>query len=228
MCGLFAMSSKVPSTVNYSLDEFAKHGGVTYSNRSGWGIAYYHDRDAFLVKEPEPAADSPWAKFISEQDVESDSVIAHVRLATIGTPTLQNTHPFKRELGGHAHVFAHNGTLNGLHDKVSADKLAYHPIGDTDSELAFCVLLDRLKSVWTSPRRIPSAEDRLAAFADFAAEMAGFGSVNFLYSDGDILFVHGHRRIYESNGQFTDPQPPGLSMRNCMACQRTPNGRVKG
>ena len=50
MCELFAMSSDQPSTVRYSLPEFARHGALTRSNRSGWGIAYFQDRDAFLVK----------------------------------------------------------------------------------------------------------------------------------------------------------------------------------
>ena len=50
MCELFAMSCRVPSAVTYSMHEFAKHGGQTYSNRSGWGIAYFADREAFMVK----------------------------------------------------------------------------------------------------------------------------------------------------------------------------------
>ncbi len=44
MCELFAMPCSKPSAVNYSLGEFALHGGETYKNNSGWGIAYFQER----------------------------------------------------------------------------------------------------------------------------------------------------------------------------------------
>ena len=228
MCELFALSSSKPASVTYSLREFALHGGKTYKNNSGWGIAYFKDRDAMLVKEAEPASDSPWVDFIANQAIESSCVIAHVRLATIGTPTLQNTHPFRRALGRHTHVFAHNGTLHGLHDKYSSDLLVNQPLGDTDSELAFCLLIERLTPIWTQSGKSPSIAQRLDVFSDFACEMASYGSANFLYSDGDVLFVHAHRRIYEEDNGFSDPRPPGLSMRSCMTCQESPEWGVQG
>ena len=228
MCELFAMSSRTPAIVNYSLHTFAKHGGVTHSNKSGWGIAYFQDRDALLIREPKPAADSPWVDFIATQNLESATVIAHVRLATIGVPTLQNTHPFRRVLGGHVHVFAHNGTLKNLHASAVAQATDATPIGETDSELAFCLLLERMAPLWADPGATPSVEARLEAFAAFAADMMSFGSSNFLYSDGDALFVHGHRRIYEEHGQFSEPRPPGLSMRDCFACQQGPEWACDG
>ena len=228
MCELFAMSSRKPATVNYSLNEFARHGGATYSNNSGWGIAYFLDRDALLIKEPKPAADSPWVQFIASQELESANVIAHVRLATVGVPTLQNTHPFRRALGGRVHVFAHNGTLNGLHASAADRTSDITPVGETDSELAFCMLLERLGPIWADRGATPPIEARLEVFAEFAKQMASFGTVNALYSDGDALFVHAHRRIYEENGRFSDPRPPGLSMRDCFACQQGPEWASDG
>lgn len=222
MCELFAMSSNHPSTVRYSLPDFAKHGARTRSNRSGWGIAYFQDREAFLVKEPEPAADSPWVDFIARQDIESDCVIAHVRLATIGQPALHNTHPFRRSLAGRVHVLAHNGTLKGLHVKNNGEHLTHYPIGDTDSELAFCMLLERMRAVWTKPGDVPPWEERLDVFAGFASELKTYGSCNLLYGDSDVLFVHAHRRIYErKDGSFGEPEPPGLSMRNGKTCAQS-------
>lgn len=228
MCELFAMSSREQSSVNYSLNEFARHGGLTYRNRSGWGIAYFHDRDAFLVKEPEPAHDSPWVRFIAEQDLESRYVIAHVRLATVGQPTLHNTHPFRRALGGRAHIFAHNGTLKNLHDDFAHKPLRDQPIGDTDSELAFCLLLQRLASIWHNTGTLPDISERLEIFAGFAAEMRERGSANFLYSDSDALFVHADKRIYEEGEGYSEPRPPGLSVRNCSACQIGPEFACNG
>ncbi|MDB2437283.1 class II glutamine amidotransferase [Hellea sp.] len=218
MCELFAMSSKEPTHVNYSLNEFAKHGGLTYHNKSGWGIAYFEDRDLFLVKEPTPAHDSPLAHYISQAGRKSHCVIAHVRLATIGEPTMRNTHPFRRALGGHMHAFAHNGTLDGIHDDYPLDKLNYTPIGETDSELGFCVLLEALRPLWVGGAdKPPSVEDRLSVFAKFASEQRQRGSSNFLYSDGDVLFAHAHKRVYEEFGLDSDPRPPGLSIKRCMS-----------
>jgi len=221
MCELFAMSSQSPATLNYSLNEFSKHGGLTHKNKSGWGIAYYDEGDAFLVKEPLPASDSPLAKYIAEEGRESKCVIAHVRLATVGTPSLKNTHPFRQAMGGNMHVFAHNGTVKGIHDDVDTNTLHLEPMGDTDSELAFCVLMERMRPLWSAKSRtVPSLENRLSVFAEFAGEMRKRGSANFLYSDGDVLFAHAHQRMYEENGGFSDPRPPGLSIRNCMACHQ--------
>ena len=152
MCELFAMSSRKPSALTYSLNEFAAHGGLTHNNKSGWGIAYFAEREALLVKEPEPAHDSPWVKFIAEQELESRCVIAHVRHATVGEPALQNTHPFRRALGGRVHIFAHNGTLKGVHEDFDPANLHYQPVGATDSELAFCLLLERLRTPWKTGR----------------------------------------------------------------------------
>ena len=228
MCELFAMSSRQPSALTYSLNEFSKHGGLTHGNNSGWGIAYFEEREAFLVKEPEPASDSPWVRFIAEQELESKCVIAHVRLATIGKPMLRNTHPFRRALAGRVHIFAHNGTLKGLHETSQAQNAHYHPIGETDSELAFCLLLERMRAPWLDGKQPPSAKERLRVFADFASEMRTFGTANFLYSDGDVLFAHADRRIYEEGGQFSEPRSPGLSLRNCVACQQGPEWACDG
>ena len=213
MCELFAMSSRQPSAVTYSLREFAANGSALRSNRHGWGIAYTHDRDAFTIKEPLSAADSPWVDFVAENSVKSKCVIAHVRHATRGAHTLENTHPFRRVLGRQLHLFAHNGTLKDI-DGACPREMTYLPVGETDSELAFCLLLDRLKPLWDAHRGPPPLERRMAEFRAFSAEMSMLGAANFLYFDGDALFVHAHRRIYEEQGRPTPPRPPGLQIKD--------------
>lgn len=218
MCELFGMSSAVPATVNYSLELFARHGGQIRSNKDGWGISYFEDDDIRLIKEPSPASDSPWVRFIAERDLESHCVIAHVRWATQGQPKLENTHPFEREMAGRRHVFAHNGNIKDIAGKLPFESPRFRPVGDTDSEHAFCVLLQRLESLWAVDA-VPSVEARLAVVADFAADARRLGQANFLYGDGDLLFAHGHKRRYEEKGQITEPRTPGLTMlrRRCSA-----------
>jgi predicted glutamine amidotransferase len=218
MCELFAMSSRKPSAVSYSLPSFAQRGSYIRKNREGWGIAYAQDEDVFIIREAKPATTSPWVKFAAEQHLESHTVIAHVRHATIGDPVLQNTHPFRYVAQGKVHVFAHNGTLTGLADRFPKKKLRYRPIGDTDSEHAFCLMLERLDQL----EDYTEAGLRQEKIAEFASEMTEFGAFNFLYYNTRALYAHAHRRVYEENNQFTVPKPPGLQIKNCRACAAGP------
>ena len=217
MCELFAMSSSSPTTLTYSLEEFSKNGSQLRSNRDGWGIALARDRDAILVKEPEPARDSMWVRFIADNAVETKLAIAHVRYATRGKHTMENTHPFRRALGRSVHVFAHNGTLENIDGEIDVDSLEYRPLGETDSEHAFCTLLTRLNPLY-DVEGAPPFEQRFEVFSAFCDEMKQLGTGNFLYYDGDVLFVHGHRRIHEIDGRLTDAKPPGLNIKCCWTC----------
>ena len=55
---------------------------------------------------------------------------------------------------------------------------------------------------------MPSVESRLGIVADFAAWLRPLGPFNFVYSDGDALFAHSHRRS-QDDGVV---RPPGLHM----------------
>ncbi|NIO39361.1 MAG: class II glutamine amidotransferase [Burkholderiales bacterium] len=211
------MSSRKPAAVTYSLDEFSRSGSKLRNNRDGWGIAFARDREAFLVKEPQPANDSAWVKFIAEQPIKTTTAIAHVRYATRGDHTMENTHPFRRALGRRIHLFAHNGTLMGIEQMVDESALRYRPVGETDSELAFCTLLSRLE-VHYDRNKTPSLETRFDVFAALCEEMKMLGPSNFLYYDGEVLFAHAHKRMYEEAGELVGPKPPGLHIKRCWTC----------
>jgi glutamine amidotransferase len=118
---------------------------------------------------------------------------------------LKNTHPFRREIGGRVHTFAHNGDLPGVESRYLLDPAGpFRPVGDTDSEFAFCVLMERLTGLWRGDCGIPSLHARREVVADFAREIGKLGSANFLYSDGDVLFVHGHVRT-QADGSVRAP-----------------------
>lgn len=213
MCELFGLSSSAPVEVKYSLHSFAEHGGLIHPNKSGWGIAYHEGKDVLLIKEPAPASDSPWVRFVESQPLTSTCIVAHVRYATAGLPSYANTHPFVRELGGRMHFFAHNGGFDGIWDKFPLAPDSFHPVGETDSEYGFCLLLGRLAPLWRRSDGPPPLQDRLDVVAETAADLRRLGSANFLYSDGDLLFAHAHRRHWdEGGGRFSEPRPPGLSM----------------
>lgn len=213
MCELFALSANLPVAATFSLETFSRHGGLEGPHKDGWGIAFYDGNDARLIREPDAAADSPWLRFVEAHPFASPLILSHIRKATRGDRTLANTQPFTRELGGRRHVFAHNGHVAGIVEDSGFAISRFNPVGATDSEHAFCALLERLAPLWTRPGSVPGLRDRAAAVADFAAALRPFGPANFLYADGDTLFVHGHRRR-QPNGEIL---PPGLTVatRNC-------------
>ena len=216
MCELLGMSSSRATTVNLSLMELARHGGFSAPHRDGWGVAYYEGTDIRLIKEAEAAADSDWVRFIGEHRLRSHIVMAQVRHATIGERAYRNTQPFMRELGGHMHLFAHNGDLPALKDTPEFTPQRFHPLGETDSEQAFCTLLDRLAELWQRPGEIPPIESRMACVVQFAERLRRLGPANFLYADGDALFAHGDRRKQAASGRV---EAPGLRYlaRRCRA-----------
>jgi predicted glutamine amidotransferase len=205
MCELFCLSSRLPTRATFSLHTFASRGARGGTAIDGWGVAFYDGRDIRLYKEPEPAGNSAWLGFVEQQQLASSLILSHIRRATMGSISLVNTQPFIRELGGHMHVFAHNGRLDDIEVRYAATQRRFRPVGETDSEIAFCVLLEHLSPLW-SAGAIPTLDDRLDIIARFAAAMRKLGPANFLYADGDALFAHGHRRI-QLDGTIG---PPGL------------------
>ncbi len=213
MCELLGISCRSPATIGLSFGELAQHGGNTGPHGDGWGAAFISGQDALILKEPGCAADSPLAAFVRDSDLRSQLVIAHVRKATWGERTLANSQPFTRELAGRAHVFAHNGHIPAIFD---APLGVFEPIGDTDSEHAFCALLTRLEPLWRA-KTTPSPAERLRVVSQFAEELRALGPANFLYSDAELLFVHAHRRPKKDDAE---PDRPGLHVlgREC-ACE---------
>ncbi|WP_136659102.1 class II glutamine amidotransferase [Nitratireductor sp. XY-223] len=213
MCELFGVSTSEPVRLFCNLDEFAKHGGASHANRSGWGVAYYQDNDVLLIREALPAAKSPWIGFLETHGLTSQCTICHVRFATRGAPSIVNTHPFRRELGGRMHVFAHNGGLRAIEDELPFESEQYRPVGQTDSEYAFCLLLQRLAPLWQTPQSgVPALADRMAIVARTASDLRKLGAANFLYADGDVLFAHSDRRRFDVDGEFGELRAPGLCL----------------
>ena len=213
MCELFALSSRLPTEVRFSLEAFSRRGGLAGRNKDGWGLAYYMDDDVRLVKEPEPAADSACVRFLQEHPFASSTVVSHIRKATRGLPAMKNCQPFQRELGGRCHVFAHNGDLDLARLRARLPLGAYRPIGDTDSEYAFCALLHQLSPAWRGDSP-PGLDRRRQIVGEFASAIRPLGPANFIYTDGEALFLHGDRRMH---GDGLPPHWPGLHVlhRHC-------------
>ncbi len=133
---------------------------------SNWTLAQLHERAMESVKE-NGGIDDP------------------------GAMGLENTHPFMRVLWGRYWIFAHNGNLIDYQPDLEG---SYLPVGQTDSERAFCHLLQTLR------RRFPAGPpDRLVlrdVLDDFARNVRCYGLFNFLLSNGDCLFAHRSTDLY--------------------------------
>jgi glutamine amidotransferase len=214
MCELFGISSARPVKSEALLREFRRHGGETADNPDGWGMAFLHDGRFTLHKEPLPGASSR-AFLELAASVQTDLLIAHVRnarLPRINSP--ENTHPFLHACCGRDWVFAHNGLVpqaielaqqavqppcTPIGETANAPSVARGPrlvpIGATDSEHAFCHLLDNIAPHFHKP---PAAG--LAPWFEALAALSGLitahGRFNFLISDGAHLIAYGHDRLH--------------------------------
>lgn len=113
------------------------------------------------------------------------NVIAHIRKATIGPIRLENCHPFRRELWGRYWVFAHNGDLPTFQPEGGD---IYRPVGQTDSEQAFCHILNTLRQ--TFPQAKPPLEQLYPVLCEITQTIAAHGPFNYLLSDGEHFFAH--------------------------------------
>ena len=211
MCELLSVSSLRPTQLALSFETLAAHSGSASTTRDGWGVAFYQGNDVALFREPVAASDSPLVRFLQSQGPDTALALSHIRHATRGVRSLANTQPFVRELGGRTHVFAHNGDLPGVAGAADLAFEHHRPVGTTDSEHAFCALLERLHGLWHAAVTPPPFAQRWSVISEFAADLRRLGPANFLYSDGEVLFAHGHRRI-QADGQIA---APGLWLWSC-------------
>jgi len=184
MCELLGMECNVPTDIVFSFSGLALRGGAKGPHADGWGLALYDGKAVRTFLEPTPASHSSLATYVRENPIKTLLAIAHVRQKTRGEVSLANTHPFVRELWGRTLTFAHNGTVKG----VRKHRLRrFHPIGNTDSEYAFCVMLDGLHEQFPSyPRR---RRDLWEAIAELGGTLGGTGTFNFLLGDGAHLYA---------------------------------------
>ncbi|HTN87804.1 MAG TPA: class II glutamine amidotransferase [Sorangium sp.] len=190
MCELLGMECNVPTDVVFSFNGLRHRGGRTGPHADGWGLAFFEGRAARVFLDPSPAAESPLARFLSETPIKTLLAIGHIRRRTRGDVLLANTHPFVRELWGRHWVFAHNGTLPRVRRRALG---RFNPIGTTDSEHAFCYLLEGLRSAFPGyPRRTSELWEAVAALG---GELGQDGTFNFLLGDGRHLFARCATRL---------------------------------
>jgi glutamine amidotransferase len=145
----------------------------------GWGVGWYQAGEVLLRRKPTESRKVDFQDLV--RDLRTDAALVHVRHATTGSRTLENTHPFR-----YRHwLFAHTGQIPGfeaLRPAIVArlpDFLQRNVRGETDSELVFSLFLafvhetGRLDDSELDRRSIGAALQQTVVALDELADQAG-------------------------------------------------------
>jgi predicted glutamine amidotransferase len=178
MCRVFGCVAAEPVSVRHDLLE-AENPLIRQAEEhdSGWGMAVYkrgEGEDPRCMRFPEPAFETD--EFVEATQLRGRIFNVHVRRATMGGLSPQNTHPFC--LGPYS--FGHNGTIV-RYPKLLTDGVP-EPKGETDSEAFFNFLMTDFDD--GHPRR------SLRTAVRRTIERSPFSGLNFLFSDGYKLYAY--------------------------------------
>jgi len=145
MCRLFGLSAS-PERVHASfwlLDAPDSLVSQSHRNPDGTGLSFF-DADGAPVLDKEPLAAFADEAFSREaRHVSSITFVSHIRFATTGECTVENTHPYAMD----RRIFAHNGVLGGLEQLEAelGDELSLVH-GQTDSERYFALVTKEIRA----------------------------------------------------------------------------------
>lgn len=189
MCELYAINSRRPVRANDHLRLFYMD---SVWHPHGWGLSWREDGRVRLHKEPVRAIDSSYLSELLEQPISSTNVVAHIRNATMGRLTYQNSHPFLlNDRSGRNWVIAHNGTMLDAHLVEGCRARAE---GDTDSEQVALYLVGKIDDALAQKGDDLSFDERFEVLArEVEALSRGDGlnnKLNLLIDDGAYIYLH--------------------------------------
>ncbi len=219
MCQLLGMNANTPTDLVFSFTGFSRRAE---EHKDGFGIAFFEGAGVRLFVDAQSASTSPVAQMVRTYPIRSSHIIAHIRKATQGAVLLENTHPFVRELWGRYWVFAHNGNLVDFHPRLHA---AFRPVGSTDSERAFCWLMQELSKAHAT---VPSIGELTTTLGELVPLVARHGTFNFMLSNGQALWAHCSTNLYyiERSHPFGRARLQDEDMSVDFSHVTTPNDRV--
>ena len=208
MCRLYGFLANEPTKVDCSL-VYAQNSLMQQSrvdcfgvdHTDGWGIAVYRDGTPALERKTTAACSDQRFSRAAESSY-STAIVAHIRKATVGNVTVDNTHPFVWDQW----TFAHNGTITafdavspGLVAETAADLQASRT-GDTDSEQYFLWLLSRIREVqpagWLERPEVAEAalEHLFVSIAELDQRCRDISpnelpKLNFVLTDGRLMIA---------------------------------------
>mmetsp|Transcript_23693 Transcript_23693/g.23944 ORF Transcript_23693/g.23944 Transcript_23693/m.23944 type:complete len:381 (+) Transcript_23693:92-1234(+) len=206
-CQLLGMNCATPTDFTFSFKGFLQRGGETDIHRDGWGVLIYEGEGSGIRQfhDSSPASTSPMANFLSSHPIRTLNMMSHIRYATVGGVELSNVHPFSREMWGINWAFSMNGDIPMFKNDRSAklevlepnnspckDERYYHPIGSTDSEAAFCAILNALRVQFQHLPSLPVLQEVLQKLCNEIIDEDPDGTImNFMLTCGpNTLWVY--------------------------------------
>ncbi len=182
MCDLLGLSFGAESTCGYHLKLLRTKNGKY--NPDGWGVAYYSDSSLHLIKEGANVNESKLIHSIeNSKEIKSKIFLCHLRKSSSMPIAKKNSHPFSRELYGKEYAFMHNGIIN---DEIKEEMgmFRFKPMGDTDSEKAFCYILDKIEKL------NGICEKKFNYLEKILIYLNKLGKFNCILSDGEYLLCY--------------------------------------
>jgi predicted glutamine amidotransferase len=189
--------------------------GLPADQRGAWGIGFYQGDEVLHKKQPAPDGE-PIDWDVIANKITTDCAIAHLRQATVGGFSLDNTHPFRFRQW----LFAHVGTLRSF-DELKEQLLAELPDflrrnirGSSDSELFFHTILAGLhvrnQLEAAEPSETTVLESIGAAVASIDKAAGGPSTLNLILSNGRFMYAlrHGAPFGYTEHTGLQDPAEP--------------------
>lgn len=190
MCEMLGISARRRLPANAILREFFSHAE---QHPHGWGLARFSERGVPSVeKEPVKATASAYLKHRLDWPIEEHTLLAHIRLATVGTMEYANCHPFVCEDNrGRTWTLVHNGTVfngNILNGYMGIQ------FGDTDSERVLIHLVEQINLEQIRLHRALGETERFALLSEAIADIADGNKLNLLIFDGEVMYAHTNFR----------------------------------
>ena len=193
MCRFVASVSSTPKSQCSVLRDAPKSlAALSPEHADGWGIAAYGAAQGWELYKGTSAAHADPRFGQLTGCVQGSTVIGHIRQKTVGETSTDNTHPFESD----GWVFAHNGTVSALGwllDRCCPTRRS-RVRGQTDSELLFQAIL----GTWGREGLLEAqGKERDVSLAKTCADwraIGGFGSFNFVLSDGRTAYAHRRGR----------------------------------
>jgi predicted glutamine amidotransferase len=189
MCRLFAVRADRPVRVRRAFEALKQQA---LEHKDGWGIARFDSDPPHLEVNVTPAHQCARFNQLGEE-LATQSLITHLRLASVGSVTERNAHPFYAR----GWAFMHNGTVARFkeHRARIERHIAPHHLaqvrGETDSETCFALFRTVLDGIAD-----PGLDDVTRALARVMTTVAGVtdagdaekpSAMNFLVTDGRRL-----------------------------------------
>jgi glutamine amidotransferase len=182
MCRLFGLTGgSRPVRATFWLLEAPDSLAVqSRRNPDGYGLGTF-ERDGRPHIEKGAVAAWQDARFAEiARSAESPTFVAHVRYATTGPVSYENSHPFEQ----HGRVFAHNGVIEGLDelDRMLGEDTSLVS-GQTDSERFFALITREIA------RRDGNVAAGITAAVRWIAENLPLHSLNFVLATASELYA---------------------------------------